>query len=93
LHLSCEAIKKGQIDWNRAIEFNSERVNWDVNKLPIDKEFEKIRKAIKAIGSKLPLNNGLVLVNEIRRVLVEKGYDEQWCMQSRAHLAYAGVMN
>lgn len=79
MHLSCEAIKKGQIDWHRAIEFNSDRVNWDVKKLPIDKEFEKIRKAIKAIGeSKLPLNNELVLVNEIRRVLVEKGYDEQW---------------
>ena len=57
-----------------------------MKKLTIDKEFEKIRKAIKEIGvSKAPLNKELV--NEIRRVLVEKGYDEQWCIQSRAHLA------
>lgn len=54
--------------------------------MPIDKEFENIRKAIKAIGeSKLPLNKALI--NDVRRVLVEKGYDEAVVYAEQAYLA------
>lgn len=54
--------------------------------MPTDKELENIGKAIKAIGeSKLPLNKALI--NEVRRVLIEKGYDEAVVYAEQAYLA------
>lgn len=54
--------------------------------MPTDKELENIEKAIKAIGeSKLPLNKALI--NEVRRVLIEKGYDEAVVYAEQAYLA------
>lgn len=54
--------------------------------MPTNKELENIEKAIKAIGeSKLPLNKALI--NEVRRVLIEKGYDEAVVYAEQAYLA------
>ncbi len=51
-----------------------------------DKELEKIRDAIKAIGeSKLPLNKALIM--DVQRVLIEKGYDEAVVLAEQAYLA------
>lgn len=57
-----------------------------MSQLPTDKELENIRKAITAIGmSKLPLNK--TLINDIRRVLIEKGYDAAVVHAEQAYLA------
>jgi hypothetical protein len=57
-----------------------------VRQLPNDKESENIRKAVKAIGeSKLPLNKALI--NEVRNILVKKGYDEAVVYAEQAYLA------
>lgn len=58
----------------------------DVGQLPIDKEYENIRKAIEAIGeSKLPLNEALI--NGVRRILIEEGYDAAIVHAEQAYLA------
>jgi hypothetical protein len=54
--------------------------------LPSENELENMGKAIKAIGaSKLPLYKAFV--NEVRRILVEKGYDEAIVYSEQAYLA------
>ena len=54
--------------------------------MPDDNELENIEKAIKAIGeSKLPLY--AAFMNEVRRILVEKGYDEAIVYSEQAYLA------
>jgi hypothetical protein len=54
--------------------------------LPSDNELEKMGKAIKAIGaSKLPLYKAFI--NEVRRILVEKGYDDAIVYSEQAYLA------
>ena len=54
--------------------------------MPSGIELENIGKAIKAIGeSKLPLYTAFM--NEVRRILVEKGYDEAIVYPQQAYLA------
>ena len=54
--------------------------------MPGENELENIGKAIKAIGaSKLPLY--AAFINEVRRILVEKGYDEAIVYSEQAYLA------
>jgi phenylalanyl-tRNA synthetase beta subunit len=54
--------------------------------LPSENELENIGKAIKAIGaSELPLY--AAFINEVRRILVEKGYDEAIVYSEQAYLA------
>jgi hypothetical protein len=57
-----------------------------VIQLQTDIELENIRKALKAIGeSKLPLNKALI--GDIRRDLVEEGYDAAVVHAEQAYLA------
>jgi hypothetical protein len=57
-----------------------------VRQLQNDRESENIRKAVKAIGeSRLPLNKALI--NEVRNILVKKGYDEAVVYAEQAYLA------
>jgi hypothetical protein len=54
--------------------------------LPIRNELENIEAAIKAIGpSKLPLYEAFM--NEVRRILVERGYDEAIVYSEQAYQA------
>lgn len=54
--------------------------------MPSDNELENMGEAIKAIGaSKLPLYKAFI--NEVRRILVEKGYDEATIYSEQAYLA------
>ena len=54
--------------------------------MPNDNELENIEKAIMAIGeSKLPLY--AAFMNEVRRILVEKGYDDAIVYSQQAYLA------
>ena len=54
--------------------------------MPIRNELENIEAAIKAIGpSKLPLYEAFM--NEVRRILVERGYDEAIVYSEQAYQA------
>jgi hypothetical protein len=54
--------------------------------MPSHDELENIEAAIKAIGaSKLPLYEALL--NEVQRILVEKGYDEAIVYSEQAYQA------
>jgi hypothetical protein len=54
--------------------------------LPNDNKLENIGEAINAIGeSKLPLY--AAFIDEVRRILVEKGYDEAIVYSQQAYLA------
>jgi hypothetical protein len=54
--------------------------------LSVDMEDDDIRKVINAIGgSKLPLNEALI--EDLRRTLVEKGYDSAVVFAEQTYLA------